>query len=249
MRDRAVSEVLSFALVFGLIVSSVAIVSVSGLGTLQDARDAEQIDNAERAFDVLADNLADTHQRNAPSRATEISLGDAQLYTATNTTMTVEVSTASSSGPVFSREYRIRPIVYSGNQDRELAYVGGGVFRTNRDGRILVRGPPLIADDTRLLVSVVGVNSPDVQSLGGSTVLVRADHRGSSTDFENRNDAVDNVTIHIDSDSPQREALWRDALNEKGFTNCDPGCTYEPSSTNIDRVYVVYHDIEIQIDQ
>jgi len=249
MCDRAVSEVLSFVLVFALVVSSVAIVSVSGLGTLQDARDAEQIDNAERAFDVLADNLADTHQRNAPSRATEISLGDAQLYTASNTTMTVEVNTTTgTSGPEFSKSYEIRPIVYAGNQDRELAYVGGSVFRTNRDGKLLVRGPPFVVSDERMLISIIGVNSPGVQSLGGTTVLVRADHRGSVTAYANRSDVVDNVTIEVDSDSQQREDLWHAALEEKGFQNCNPECKYDPSS-NIDRVYVVYHDIEIQIEQ
>ena len=182
MSERAVSEVLSFTLVFALIVTSVAIVSVSGLGSLQDVRDAEQLENAERAFDVLADNLADLHRQGAPSRATEISLGQAQLATEDNVTMTVKVKDDGGT-TIDVGTWEIRPLVYSGNQERELVYEAGAIFRTNRDSGFVVRDPPLVVDDDRVLLSIIGLNSPQVQSLGGSTVLVRATHRDADVAF------------------------------------------------------------------
>jgi len=54
---RAVSDVVGYVLVFSLVSLTVGVVSVAGVGALQDARDVEQANNAERAFDVLGDNV------------------------------------------------------------------------------------------------------------------------------------------------------------------------------------------------
>ena len=59
MRDRAVSDVVSYILVFALIISTVGIVSVSGISGLQDSRDGERVENAQRGFDLLADDVED----------------------------------------------------------------------------------------------------------------------------------------------------------------------------------------------
>ncbi|QIO23569.1 hypothetical protein [Haloarcula sp. JP-L23] len=248
MSDRAVSEVLSFTLVFTLIVASIALISVGGLGSLQDVRDVEQLESAERAFDVLADNVADIHQRGAPSRATEISLGESQLRTGDNVTMRVELEGGGGLPQDF--EWDIRPIVYEGNDDRRIVYEAGAVFRTNRDGGVVVREPPLVVDEKRMLVTVVGVNRPNVQSLSGSTVLVRMNHRGSNVFYRNRSADVDSVQITMSS--TPRASLWAEVYSRYGFSCTLPSqtsveCTYNPG--NIDRVYVVYHDVRVNIDK
>ena len=68
---RGVSEVISFVLVFSLIAATVALVYVSGIGGLESTRSSQRVTNAERAFDVLHDNIANIHRRCTPSRATE----------------------------------------------------------------------------------------------------------------------------------------------------------------------------------
>ncbi|MEA5386913.1 hypothetical protein VB779_07480 [Haloarculaceae archaeon H-GB11] len=100
MSERAVSEVVGFALVFSMIVAMVAIVTLGGMGQLQSARDFEQANNAERAFEVLADNLADVHQRGAPSRATEIDLEHAQLFVGDPVTINVSGEDTSGAAPI-----------------------------------------------------------------------------------------------------------------------------------------------------
>jgi len=247
MSERAVSEVVSYVLVFGLVVSAVGIISVSGLSTLQDARNAEQMDNAERAFDVLADNLADIHRRDAPSRATEISLGEAKLETGENVTMLVNVT--DSSGTWRSPEWRLRPILYRGAEDRQLVYEAGAVFRTVDGGGIRVHDPPLVVSEERVLVSVVGLNRPDRQALGGSTVLVRGRRQATSVAYNTTADDVDSVTVRLRG-TPRTE-LWRAYFEETGFTCTSAGddieCTYQPGN-DIDQVYVVYHDIAVDIE-
>ncbi|WP_336337248.1 DUF7289 family protein [Haloarcula brevis] len=247
MADRAVSEVLSFALVFSLIVASIILVSVSGLGALQNARDAEQMENAERAFDVLSDNIADLHKQGAPSRATEVSLGEASLRTGENTTISVQVHDGTA--PVDVGSWEIRPIVYAGNQERELVYEAGAVFRTNRDSGVRQRSPPIVVSEERVLVTVVGTTASDQQSLGGSTVLVRTNHRHSNVSFADTGGNVEHVNVSVDS-TPQREALWQSYFESEGFTCAANGwCNFTAPSGEIGRTYVVYHDIAVDVDQ
>ncbi|WP_254271727.1 DUF7289 family protein [Haloarcula marina] len=254
MSERAVSEVLSFILVFSLIVGSIALVSVSGLGTLEDAKNAEQLENAERAFDVLSDNVADLHKRGAPSRATEMSLGDAQLRTGDNVTVNVSVyRDDGDDAPENTTVTKIRPLVYEGNQDRTLTYEAGAVFRQNPDGGLVVSGPPLVANGDRMLVNVVALNSPNIESLGGTTVLVRANRRSSNATVRDTTGQVKRVNVTFTDTG--RSTLWAQYFESEGFVCDDPAgneveCSFGLNTgTNIDRVYVVVHDIAVAIDR
>jgi len=250
MDRRAASEVLSFALVFGLVVSSVAIISVSGLETLQDTRDAEQLNNAKRAYDVLSNNLADLHQRGAPSRATEISLENAQLYTAENVTITVTVYDAS--GPV-SVTRQVTPIVYEGNQDRRLIYEGGAVFHTTRDGGRLDHEPPIVARNDQILVPIVQTRAGGTRSVSGTTVLVRANADSTTLPIKNgTRDTVDNVSVNVTS---PRSARWREYFETTQLDRCTDGVdadgdTYTTcfAADEPARVYVPVHAIDVEIE-
>jgi len=248
MSERAVSEVVSYALVFGLVVSAVAVVSVSGVSTLQDTRDNEQMANAERAFSVLHDNLADVHRRDAPSRATELSLGEAQLETGPNVTMAVSVT--DTSGTTWqSPDWQLRPIVYEGIEDRQLVYEAGAVFRTTNGGGLRVQDPPLVVSEDRVLVSVVGLTRPGAQSVGGGTVVVRGRNKGTNIAYESTANDVDRVTVSLSGTA--QPALWQTYFEERDFdctvTGSDITCTYDPSGS-ISQVYVVYHDIAVEIE-
>ena len=249
MSERAVSEVVSYVLVFGLVVSAVGIVSVSGLSTLQDTRNDEQMANAEKAFSVLADNIADIHRRDAPSRATEISLGEAKLETADNVTMRVSV-TDTGGNTWQSDQWQIRPLVYSGDEGRRLVYEAGAIYRTSNGGGVRVQDPPFVVTEDRVLLSVVGLNRPDRQALSGSTVLIRTRRQSTSVAYSSTASDVDTVTVDLD-DTSQPE-LWRDYFTSAGFGSCtvsgdDVECTFDPGS-DIDQTYVVYHDIAVDIE-
>jgi hypothetical protein len=250
MTDRAASEVLGFALVFGMVVTAVAIVSVSGLGTLQDVRDAEQMNNAERAFDVLGDNMADLHQRGAPSRATEISLESTQLYTGEN--VTINVTAIGGAGvDNESVERSVRPIVYEGNKERRLVYEGGAVFRTNRDGGLVIGEPPTVFRDDRVLVPIVQTRTETVRSVGGSTVLVRANRQSSEVNISATDGRYTDVSVNVTS---PRWRLWQEYFEGTRLSDCDPSpadqrvtCSLE-SGVDPDRLYVTVHEIDVAIE-
>lgn len=175
MTDRGVSEVISFVLVFSLIALTVGIVYVGGVGNLEQARDAEQLRNAERAFDVFDDNVDDIVEGNAPHRGTEIKLAGAQLSfgNATELNVTAENATGDTLGP-FS--VNLRPIVYHADGPTELVYEGGSIIRSDRSGAIVLEDPPLTFDEDLTLLQYVQTRKlpGSSDSVGGEeTVLVR----------------------------------------------------------------------------
>ncbi len=94
---------------------------------------------------------------------------------------------------------------------------------------------------------MVGTTASDQRSLGGSTVLA-----GRTTGAERSSPiptAASHVNISVDS-APQREALWQSYFESEGFTCAANGwCNFTSSSGDIQRTYVVYHDIAVEIDQ
>lgn len=242
--DRGVSEVLGYSLIFGMILVAIAFVSVSGFASLEDTRDAEQNNNAERAFDVLANNVEDVYRRGAPSRATELSLGGSQLYLGDE--MTLRVTVDDGSGPEYVQT-TLRPLVFRGRDDTEFVYEAGAVFRSDRDGGIAVRDLPLRLDTDRMILPLVSTNAESVQSIGGPSVLVRT--TGSSKEIAFRSTGGHDVEINV-TGSP-REELWKRHLEDEYAMDCSySGDSLLCTDDTVDphRVLVVVHEVDVGLE-
>lgn len=228
MRDRGVSEVISFALVFSLIVATVALVYVAGIGGLEATRSGEQVNNAERAFDVLADNMQDIHREGAPSRATEIKLSDAQLEFGDSTRVNITIRNKAGDN-VSVVEYD--PIVYSADSGTDLIYANGALFREDRSGTVLNREPSFLLsydekrDRKSVILPVIQTRTAGPESTGGQrTVLVRTilatrevtiaedDPSSASSNPDGDSSNEYNVTIRVQPPE-QRRGVWKDYLN------------------------------------
>jgi len=240
--DRGVSDVIGFVLIFALITSTVAIVYTFGFSGLQDARQEERISNAERVFDILADNIGDLQHRGAPSRATETKLSEASLGYDDETTVTVEVTNAPST-PRFSTN--IDPVVYSPTGSRvQLVYENGAVLRERQGtgGVVLERPGSVFRKDGATKTAVIPfvqtrkAGSPGVggsttvrirTELTGSEVLgalatpsdATADPDGDGTDEADPDPDGDGqdeyeITYTIET-SETRAPLWEQALEER----------------------------------
>lgn len=229
---RAVSEVLGFVLVASLIFATLGVVYVGGLGGLEDARDAERVKNAERAFGVLANNIEDLQTEGAPSRATEIKLADAQIGFGEPTTVTVNVTnTGAAENPVFSTD--IDPIVYSAGTGSKLVYENGALFRVDHDSAVLKQRPPGVfwaeGSVSKTTVPYVQTRQGGSTGVGGdTTVLVRTDLVSTEVPGSLTSPGADGVTDDPDGDgnleyavnytvrtTPTRAVVWTKHLNAR----------------------------------
>ena len=237
--DRAVSDTLGFVFVFTLVLSVVGVTFAVGYGGLQDTRDFERLNNAERAFDVMADNFDDMVRRGAPSRATEVKVADAQLRMAEPTT--VNVSVTNESGITESYGFEPEPIVYDTGEGR-IVYVAGAVFREDAGGAVVVRHSELNLNESRVMIPVVTTRGAgETTAIGGTTtVLVRAARPGGQRESFGvstaRTDGQHDVTVNVTTPRP---AAWERELSRHDDAACTVvGDTVSCTVTDVERVYV-----------
>ncbi|MFB6163613.1 MAG: hypothetical protein ABEJ31_00470 [Haloarculaceae archaeon] len=214
--DRAVSDVVGFVVVFGLVAVTVAFVSVGGMDSLHTARDAEQHSNAQRAFDVLSNNMVDVYRGGAPSRATEFSLADARMHTMT--TATINVSGYNATNRTFTFETTVNPIVWQPERagQTRLVYAFGAALRAEREGGLVVEDPPFVLHGDRLVLPIVKTIADPAQSVGGSTIRVRA--ASTSSGVVRATTAPDSDWVWVNVTSP-RAGAWQRYFEQRSMTD------------------------------
>lgn len=205
--DRGVSELVGFVIVFGIIISSVGVLYVTGFSAMGDYQEHEQTKNAERALDAFAENVNDMVQTNGITyRAGELNLRQGTITT-TNGGTTLAVTNASqttwvNSSGSFSYEHEGTTIVYE----------GGAIVRSNDNGDWAVREPPIRCTSDVAIVSLVELQGDETAVMSHGSREIVATQRG--TDVESFDG---NVSIFVDS---PRQAAWNLTLTSSGW---EPG--------------------------
>jgi len=217
MTERAQSEILGFPLVFGLVLATMSAITVVGLSGLQDVRDAERAANADRAFDILADNIDDIVHGGATSQKTEISLSDSRLYFEDPVEVTVSGQSVADPTRNFTFSYATRPIVLEPTADRRIVYTAGVTFREDRSGAVMQGSPPFVLTPEQSVVQIVQTRSVGRPSAvaGSSTVRVRTQR--ARTDPLRVEDTTYNLTIDVDS---PRATAWARHLDDISGMDC-----------------------------
>ena len=208
--DRGMSEVVGFVLVFSLALTTIGMVYMGGYAGLQDTRDAEQINNAERAFDVLANNIDQMARNEAPFRATEVKLAEAELSTTGHysvRTNSTSFEAAQTAGPV--------AIVYSIGDDTEIVYEHGAVIRMDGDSGIMIREPDLLFDNQSTVLRYIEIRGGNQHIAGSTTVLVRGE-RQQLRNLESVSDPGPGETVTFNlTTEPSRAPIWEEYLESE----------------------------------
>lgn len=243
---RGVSEAISFVLIFSLIVTSVGLVYTVGAQELTDVRNYERLNNAERAFDVFADNVEDVSQRGAPSRGTEIKLSDASLRTEGQTRINV-TGDYRKTGDHPDKDFAtgnltLSPLTFEVGETGRIRYAGGAVVRDDGDvgaGR-MVRRPDNVFDDDRTMFTLVQLEPRGSPVVAGSqTVRIRTEKAAREVLVA---ESGTFYKVRINVTSPYAPA-WREYFESEGLEckriDDDPeriSCT----QTDVQRLHVVY---------
>jgi hypothetical protein len=251
--ERAVSDVLSFVLVFSLITASVGLVTVVGLGSLQDARNAERIDNGERAFEVFADNQRDIAHGGAPSRATEIKLAETTLTLGATSDANVSLSDGTTVGSAESRAVAFGTSGDGNDLSRGVVYEFGAVFRVDRGGAAMRRAPPFRFDENRTVLHYTTLESATgtaQRRSGSTTVLIRSVRGGTAV--VSHTQPSNQVTVVVETE-PRRAEAWKryfeTQLEGMAGTSCDPldGSGTVSCSFETDNLHVVKTTVRVRI--
>lgn len=247
--DRGVTEVVGFVLVFSLVVMTIGFVYTGGLSGLEDARDAEQVNNAERAFDVLSNNFEKMARNEAPNRATEIKLAGSEL--AVRDSQRVSVNTTE------TEAYRGYPIYFSTGVDTHIVYEHGAVIRDQPDGAVMLHEPDYVFGEERTVFRYAEIRGGTQSISGETTVLLRAEITLRDVDVVDTDH--DNVTVTLNTSTRRADAWMRyfeSALDGLAVAGSGDPCSrddYGSDHTTItcefqtDRVHVAKTRIRVSI--
>lgn len=210
---RAVSDLLGFAVVFSLVVLSVALLYTVGIGALSELQHAEAMNNAGRAFDVFAANMEDVHRHGAPARSTEFNVAGGEMAATGQVSLTVSNASLN-----LSETFVTTPVTYQ-RRETEFHYVGGAVVRSDRDSHAVVNEPFHRFGPDRTVISFVStVPAGGTTSAGGTgTVHLSARRVGSPTATEVSAAPGQPVTANVSITSP-RWGAWDRYLDRQGLT-------------------------------
>lgn len=227
-RDRrGVSEVIAFVVIFGIIVSSVALLYMSGFDAMTSMQEHEQMENAERAMGALAANLNDVERDGITERRGELELREGAISVGENgTRMSIAIDGDTDVVEIDGKPFDDKPIgaiTYSDGSER-IAYEGGGIFRGDRTGNVTVDDPRVVCTEndgeTVAIVSLIVVDA-DVRTVQSTSGVEIEAIEQNSTVVTNTTETT--VTITIEESS--YENGWTTALDRNGWSGS--GDTYE----------------------
>jgi hypothetical protein len=209
--DRGVSAVLSFVLVLGIVLGSVAVLSVAGFGLLDEQRETEELRTAERGMTNLAADLDDLARYDGLERRTAVlPVGDGTLVVDDGgTELEVDFD------PVADEEaIELGTLSYRSGSET-VAYDGGAVVRSDEAGSQLRRQPTATCREDRAIVSLVRIETDgrSVHTGGQVAVTARVVERSSRTiDVDER--------VSITAGETDHGRAWDPLENE--LADCDP---------------------------
>ena len=220
--DRAVSEVLGFAMVFFVVIAAVGVLYLTGFGAMADYQEAERSANVDFAMDALAENFNDVlksegvFQRSGEinPRGGLISSTDdgpiEEIWIDDDEVLEDHLDRSGLDG--------IGAFTYT-DDDATSVYQGGGVFKRGPGGdAVVIREPPVrCLEDEAAVVSIATVYGTDGTISADGNREISVEKRGTTTV-----EMGDTVEIVIDADADFSDA-WATALENRGFTGDNDG--------------------------
>jgi len=164
--NDAVSEVLDFVTMIGILMLSFSLIGLVGYPTLKSAQETRYIENTRQSFIVLAENINKIAMGEAPSRGVELKMYGGSLKVTGKSTIMINATNSSNQNNSFLSDMRS---IENSVGDTVVAYEGTGVWVKYPTGAILNPYKPLISNKNNILVIPV-VYTAGISSTSGTGV-------------------------------------------------------------------------------
>lgn len=162
--EDAVSEVIDFVTILGILVLSIGLIGVAGYPIVKNAQEANHIENTKQSFTVLAGNINKVVLGQAPSQSVELKMYGGTLSVTGNSTINITAENSTQRITLVDQQMRS---IESTVGNTVIAYEGTGVWAKYPNGNTLLVYKPLITNRSDVLVIPV-VKISGTSSMGGS---------------------------------------------------------------------------------
>lgn len=193
--ESAVSESIGYILILGIMVFAIGIVYMIGYPALQNSIDDSHLQNMERGFTILGDNIDHVVTQDAPKQSVELNLKGGTLMAKSGDTFHLILS-----GDVNTYDetpLNIMQITYVYHGDKQIGYEFNGVWENIGSNGYSLKDPQIIVGDP-FIIPIVDADSSGRSSIGGEGVAKVIINAGATTVIERDN--IKTITIIVKSD-------------------------------------------------
>lgn len=237
---RGISDLIGFSLTFGIIITSVILVSTVGFSQLDDVRDSQRIDNAEQSFQLVGDTLESIEEQSGgATRMEAIDLADGTLKFTDGSTATITVH--QTGGVTYSETIPLGSLEYT-HGAMNVSSESGAMFRQQEHGGLMKREPEFVCNGDVAVVSFVSLDSTQIRAISSaSTVQIRAEGHPTALVYPRNLTGRDSASraeyVTLTFDSP-REDLWLNHFENTANWTVSGGSAQCGVSDSLERVYV-----------
>lgn len=238
--EDAVSEVIDFVTILGILVLSIGVIGVAGYPIVKSVQEANHIENTRQSFIVLANNVNKVVMGQAPSQNVELKMYGGSLSIAGNSSINITARNSTNEEVIlFDRQMRSIESVVG---ETIIAYEGTGVWAQYPNGNSVLVSKPLISNQSNIIIIPV-VSIGGTSSVAGSG-MSRVTARGvpGVTLYKN----MSNINVTINSTYSKG---WEDYFsNDIAWSLCPSGeCTAKINRNNID-VYILNIQLDTEVE-
>jgi hypothetical protein len=244
MRDRGVSEVIAFILIFSIVITSVGLLYTAGFGSLNQIQESETDRSAERAFSASAIALEDIQRGRGSYRAFDVELSGRTITVDDAATLEVRVNDTGGGTPVPVANSPVSAggaLVYGPGSGTEIAYQSGAVIRSDGPDAQIVSRPPLFqCSGNRAVLSLVSIGAPPGGSVSsdGSIQIVASQANPDESTLEVVESGASSYSVTVDYTGTPYQDAWREYFDDQPNWSVGTPSTGQATCGGLDAVYV-----------
>ena len=191
--DKAVSEVLGFVTIVGILVLSLSLIGVAGYPVLKSAQETRYIENTRQTFVVMAENINKVVMGQTPSQNIEMKMYGGELSVTGDST--INITAVNSTGETIVLVDQQMRSIENTVGDTVVAYEGTGVWVKYPNDYVYNSYKPLITNEGNVIVIPL-VKISGLSSFAGSGMSrIKVKGEPDITYYGN----VNNITVTINS--------------------------------------------------
>lgn len=237
--EDAVSEVVDFVTILGIMLLSISIISVAGFPMIQKAQEANHIENTIQSFIVMGENLNKVVSGQAPSQSVELKMYDDTISIIQDSVRESKINITLNSSESFEGSLGV---IEADFDDVSIAYENTGVWVKYNSGKtIMLSKPNFIESNDSLFIPVTTIVGSS--SIGGQGLMriVAKETYGDLYSYKN----ITSVLIRINSS--YNDGWNTKFLNGTGWKNSSPNVMEKNFSSPIN-VYILRKLINVEIE-
>jgi len=137
--DDAVSEVMGYSLILGIVIVSVGLMTVSSFPILSDLKDSVFMETSIESLSIVDGRISMVAYGTTPSQPSRFDLNGGKMIVGNDTGSRVTITVNNSSMPIFNKSLGILEYIVG---DQKIGYENGGMFRKFPEGNTVMITPP-----------------------------------------------------------------------------------------------------------